>query len=82
MFSVSSKLQCYQCGNQQSGTVGHCKQFNATQRFIVDCGPDENACLKGWVSDDGSLYRGCAQIAEDICLLQVLISNPTAGPKS
>ena len=53
LYSVSSKLRCFQCGHGGSKSDPlSCFGFNATTKFIVECSPDEHACLKGWVSDD------------------------------
>ena len=78
-----NQLRCYKCGQ---GDYPSCNYFNETEVFITICPKDQKSCLKGWVNRSGGsdstrkdkekqtslqqFVRGCAPIAENICLKQ------------
>ena len=66
-----NQLRCYKCGQ---GGYPSCNYFNESEVFITICPEDQKSCLKGWVMGGGggenTFNRGCARIAENICLKQ------------
>ena len=78
-----NQLRCYKCGQ---GGYTSCNYFNESEVFVTVCPKDQKSCIKGWVNGSGGghnprrdkekqtslqyVTRGCAPIAENICLNQ------------